>query len=107
MIASVFAVSALSAVPCFARKPAQLRVGSYNLRRAPMDAKSPDNNWQVREHRVIQSILACNFDICGLQEVDSPEQGSIPKLLAKNGVEYGSYFFGPYAEMDMAPRRMA
>ena len=45
-----------------AKKPAQVRVGSYNLRRAKLDADSPDNNWQVREPRLIQSILDAGFD---------------------------------------------
>ena len=88
----------LAILPCEAKRPAQVRIGSYNLRRAPLDAKSADNNWQVREPRVIASIIACSFDICGLQEVDSPEQESIPRLLAARGAEYGSYFFGPYAD---------
>ena len=33
----------------FAKKPVQVRVGSYNLRRAKLDKESPDNNWQKRE----------------------------------------------------------
>lgn len=89
----------LAAAPLLdARTPAELRVGSYNLRRAKLDAKSPDNNWQAREHRVIQSILDNAFDVCGLQEVDSAEQESVPRLLAGRGVRYDSFFFGPYAE---------
>ncbi|MBR5699849.1 MAG: hypothetical protein IKX37_02010, partial [Bacteroidales bacterium] len=62
----------------FAKKPVQVRVGSYNLRRAKLDKESPDNNWQKREPRLIQSILDNEFDICGLQEVDSAEQESVP-----------------------------
>jgi len=85
-------------VPCPAKKPAQVRIGSYNLRRAKLDKKSPDNNWKAREPRVIQSILDCDFDLCGLQEVDTAEQESIPRLLAERGAEYGSFFFGPYAD---------
>jgi endonuclease/exonuclease/phosphatase family metal-dependent hydrolase len=81
-----------------AGKPAELRVGTYNLRRAPLDAKDPDNNWKVREPRLIQSILDNEFDLCGLQEVDSAEQESIPRMLAERGVAYDSYFFGPYAD---------
>nr|MCR4565396.1 hypothetical protein [Bacteroidales bacterium] len=80
------------------KKPVKIRVGTYNLRRAPLDAKSPDNNWTVREPRLIQSILQCGFDLCGLQEVDTPEQESILRKLSEAGVEYGSYFFSPYAE---------
>ena len=84
--------------PMVAKKPVELRVGSYNLRRAPLDKDSPDNNWTVREPRVIQSILDAGFDICGLQEVDSPEQERIPRMLSERGAEYCSYFFSPYAE---------
>ena len=98
MTVAALATLFLACASCPAKKPAQLRVGSYNLRRAPLDAKSPDNNWQAREPRVIQSILACKFDICGLQEVDSKEQESVPRLLAENGADYDCYFFGPYAE---------
>ena len=95
MTVAALATLFLACASCPAKKPAQLRVGSYNLRRAPLDAKSPDNNWQAREPRVIQSILACKFDICGLQEVDSTEQESVPRLLAENGADYDCYFFGP------------
>lgn len=92
------ALLGLAALPLEAKKPVQVRIGSYNLRRAKLDAKSPDNNWQAREPRLIRSILDCKFDICGLQEVDSAEQESVPRLLAEQGAEYGSYFFGPYAD---------
>ena len=97
---SVLAVAALAAAmpESEAKKPAEIRVGSYNLRRAQLDKNSPDNNWEKREPRLIQSILDCKFDFCGLQEVDSPEQESIPKMLAERGGEYESYFFGPYAD---------
>lgn len=81
-----------------ARKPVQIRVGSYNLRRAKLDSASVDNKWSVREPRLIQSILDNEFDVCGLQEVDSKEQESVPRMLSERGVEYGSYFFGPYAK---------
>lgn len=100
LLMAVLAAAALclAGVPGQAKKPVELRVGSYNLRRAKLDKDSPDNNWQVREPRLIQSILDNEFDLCGLQEVDSEEQESIPRLLAERGVEYGSYFFGPYAD---------
>ncbi|MBR0300918.1 MAG: endonuclease/exonuclease/phosphatase family protein [Bacteroidales bacterium] len=89
---------ALCALPCAGRRPERVRIGTYNLRRAPLDEKSAENKWTVREPRLIQSILDCNFDICGLQEVDLPEQESIPLAIAEKGVKYDSYFFGPYEE---------
>ena len=78
--------------------PVTVRIGSYNLRRAQLDADSPHNNWQVRQSRLVQSILDNAFDLCGLQEVDTAEQESIPSLLARRGVLYDSYFFSPYAD---------
>ena len=80
------------------RKPSDVRIGTYNLRRAKLDKNSPVNNWEVREPRVIASFLKEDFDICGLQEVDSEEQESLPRLLAEKGLHYESYFFGPYAD---------
>lgn len=98
MTLAVAAFSLTAAPDLPAMKPVRLRVGTYNLRRAPLDKKSPENNWQAREPRLIQSILDNEFDICGLQEVDSAEQESVPRMLAERGVEYGSYFFSPYAD---------
>lgn len=76
----------------------RIRIGTYNLRRSVLDDASPDNNWRVRRPRLIQSILDNAFDVCGLQEVDTPEQESLPHLLAGQGAVYESYFFSPYAE---------
>ena len=76
----------------------QLRIGSYNLRRSVLDDASPDTHWRVRRPRLVQSLLDNAFDVCGLQEVDTPEQESIPRLLADEGAVYSSYFFSPYAD---------
>lgn len=76
----------------------RIRIGTYNLRRSVLDDASPDNNWRVRRPRLVQSILDNAFDVCGLQEVDTPEQESLPHLLAGQGAVYESYFFSPYAE---------
>ena len=73
-----------------------LRIGTYNLRRATLDAASEENNWTLREPRLIASLLRCGFDLCGVQEVDTDEQESIPRRLKEAGKEYGSFFFGPY-----------
>ncbi len=85
-------------LPIQAKQPVEIRIGTYNLRRAKLDAKSEVNNWSAREPRVIQSILDNAFDICGLQEVDTAEQESVPRMLSDKGVAYDSYFFGPYAD---------
>lgn len=86
------------AVLLFEKIDPEVRIGTYNLRRAKMDKDSPVNNWEARSPRVLASFLKANFDICGLQEVDSAEQESLPRMLADAGLEYGSYFFGPYAD---------
>ncbi len=79
-------------------KRTDVRIGTYNLRRAKLDKDSPDNNWDVRSRRLVESFKKENFDLCGVQEVDSAEQQSLPELLSEAGMEYGSYFFGPYAD---------
>lgn len=86
------------AVLLFEKTSVDVRIGTYNLRRAKMDKDDPDNNWEVRSPRLVQSFIKENFDICGVQEVDSAEQESLPRMLAEAGLDYGSYFFGPYAE---------
>ena len=86
------------AVLLFERDSAAVRIGTYNLRRAKLDDKDPDNNWAAREPRLIQSFLDNDFDICGVQEVDSAEQERLPRLLAERGRRYGVHFFGPYAD---------
>ena len=70
---------------------ATIRVGTYNLRRGDIKEKKPENNWAQRADRTLRSILSCNFDICGLQEVDLVQQECIPS-------GYDSYFFSPYSE---------
>jgi endonuclease/exonuclease/phosphatase family metal-dependent hydrolase len=75
-----------------------VRIGTYNLRRAKLDAASPVNNWEARAPRLVQSFLDSGFDICGVQEVDSAEQESLPRMLNERGAGYDSWFFGPYAD---------
>lgn len=86
------------AVLLFEKIDPEVRIGTYNLRRAKLDKDSPVNNWEARSPRVLASFLKENFDICGLQEVDSAEQESLPRMLVDAGLEYNSYFFGPYAD---------
>ena len=80
------------------RKNNEVRIGTYNLRRVKLDRNSPDNNWEKRRPRLLESFLKEDMDICGVQEVDSDEQVSIPAMLSEAGLSYGSYFFGPYAD---------
>ena len=75
-----------------------MRIGSYNLRRAKLDQDSLENNWQLREPRLLASFQDNDFDICGVQEVDEEQQHSLPTLLAQRGLEYDSHFFSPYAD---------
>ena len=75
-----------------------VRIGTYNLRRAKLDRNSKDNNWESRLPRLVESFLQDNMDICGVQEVDSEQQESLPALLASNGLEYDSYYFSPYSD---------
>lgn len=80
------------------RESAQVvRIGTYNLRMAPLD-RGTENAWEVREPRLVESFLNEDMDICGVQEVDASEQESIPRLLAQKGLEYDSFFFCPYAQ---------
>ena len=79
-------------------KRMNVRIGTYNLRRAKLDKDNPDYNWEARSPRLVQSFLKDDFDLCGVQEVDSAEQESLPRMLSEAGAEYGSYFFGPYAD---------
>ena len=79
-------------------KRTDVRIGTYNLRRAKLDKDSPANNWEARAPRLVESFLKEDFDLCGVQEVDSAEQESLPRMLEAAGMEYGSYFFGPYAD---------
>lgn len=85
-----------SSIACTPQVP-KLRVGTYNLRMAHLDANSPDNNWQKRQPRLIESFLREDMDLCAVQEVGAEEQESIPRLLAERGLAYESYFFSPYA----------
>lgn len=57
-LASLTLAAALSTVPVTAKT--DLRVGTYNLRRARLDEASAENNWARRESRLIASLMACD-----------------------------------------------
>ena len=81
-----------------------LRVGTYNLRFSNLDNKSEENNWTLREPRLLQSFLTCDMDICGVEEIGSAEQESLPRQLSARGLSYDSYFFDPYADDGVGTR---
>ena len=89
---------------CACQRETPLRVGTYNLRFSNLDARSEENNWELRQPRLLRSFLACDMDICGVQEIGSAEQRSIPQDLEALGLSYDSYFFDPYADDGVGTR---
>ena len=77
-----------------AKPEVPLRIGSYNLRRSGIKEKNPQNSWAAREDRVALSFVQCNFDLCGLQEVDVEQQESLAGRLA--GKNYAFSYNNPY-----------
>jgi len=94
----LFLCLAAAVLLCACRQQIPVRVGSYNLRFANLDSHSEENNWTLRESRLLQSFLNCGMDICGVQEIGSAEQASIPRMLEEQGLPYDSYFFDPYSD---------
>ena len=70
-----------------------LRVGSYNIRMSNLD--TGDNLWAVRKERLKQSIIECNFDVFGLQEVSTEAQAWLDSELASR---YTCNYFSPYSQ---------
>lgn len=71
-----------------------LRLGTYNLRMSNLD-KDSDNVWDVRKERLKSSILACDFDVFGIQEVSSVTQAWLDKEFAS---QYSFCYFSPYSK---------
>ena len=71
-----------------------LRLGTYNLRMSNLD-KEGDNAWSNRKDRLKQSLIACNFDVFGIQEVSSEMQ---TWLNAELKDYYTFRYFSPYAQ---------
>lgn len=71
------------------------RLGTYNIRVSTGDKSDPDNNWDTRKPRLVQSITENNFDVFGLQEVTTVAQKDLESEL---GQIYGFVFFSPYAQ---------
>ena len=65
-----------------------VRAGSFNIRIESAD--TGENAWAVRAPKTVQAILNCNFDIFGLQEVQTVQQNS---LISELGDIYDFAFF--------------
>ncbi len=78
----------------------QVRIGTFNLRRAASET-DPQNNWDNRKTRVIQSIKDNKYDVLGLQELDTQMQNY---LVANLGNDYEFKFFSPYAQNGIGDR---
>lgn len=74
----------------------QLRLGSYNLRRSGLSEDDANNKWATRQARLEQSILACAFDVVGLQEVDTEQQAWLDSRFGPR--DYAFWFFSPYSQ---------
>lgn len=72
---------------------AALRIGTYNLRTSNSDVGTV-NDWSTRKERVKKSILECDFDIVGLQELQADQQAWLRSEL---GDVYEFKFFSPYS----------
>ena len=73
---------------------ASLRLGTYNLRMHQLDTDA-DNTWNVRKERLRESIIDCNFDVFGVQEVSFVMQDWLRTEL---GDRYTFKFFSPYSQ---------
>ena len=69
-----------------------VRLGTYNLRMEQSD-EAADNKWAVRKDRLLTSIKENDFDIFGVQEVNTTMQNWAKTNL---GTDYGIFFFSPY-----------
>ena len=71
-----------------------LRIGTYNLRMSGLD-KEGDNVWSQRKERLKQSLIACNFDVFGIQEVSTETQTWLDSELSN---KYTFKYFSPYSQ---------
>ncbi len=71
-----------------------LRIGSYNLRMSGLD-KEGDNVWDLRKSRLKESLIACDFDVFGIQEVSSVTQTWLNSELSS---KYSFKYFSPYSQ---------
>ncbi|MBR1509402.1 MAG: leucine-rich repeat protein [Bacteroidales bacterium] len=77
-----------------------VRVGSYNIRIATADTSDENKKWATRRPLLVQSILADDFDIFGIQEATNPSAAASQQhnhLREDLGSVYGFVFFRPNA----------
>ena len=70
----------------------KVRIGTYNVRYYTGDTSSATNKWDVRKHRLVQSIKDIDFDIFGVQEAMDPQIASLEEMI---GDIYGTAYFRP------------
>lgn len=73
-----------------------LRVGSYNLWRS--DLGKGEYQWNLRKDKLARAIADIDFDIFGIQEVDTTIQRELPSLVEKEGGDYSWFVVSPYSE---------
>lgn len=76
------------------------RIGSYNLRMSGLD-KEAAYVWDVRKERLKKSLIDCNFDIVGIQEVSTATQAWLDSELSS---QYEFKYFSPYAQRGVGDR---
>ncbi len=73
----------------------EIRVGTFNLRRSGMTETDERNSWKNRKEKVKTAIKTNDFDIFGVQEVDTEQQTYLKTAV---GDIYDMKFFSPYAQ---------
>ena len=81
-------------------QPNVLRLGSYNLRMSGLDTEG-NNAWDLRKERLKKSLLDCDFDVLGIQEVSTVTQSWLDSELSS---KYAFKYFSPYAQTGKGDR---
>lgn len=76
------------------------RAGTYNLRMSGLD-KETAYVWDVRKERLKKSIIDCNFDFFGLQEVSTTTQSWLDSEFSG---KYEFKYFSPYSQRGIGDR---
>ena len=72
-----------------------IRVGSYNLWRS--DLGKGEYAWDLRKEKLARAIACIDFDIFGIQEVDTTIQRELPALVEAAGGDYEWFVVSPYS----------
>ena len=72
-----------------------VRVGTYNVRYNSSNEKEPQNNWDNRKSRLIQSINDNAFDFFGVNEARTTIQSYLNEQLGRT---YSFKYFSPYSQ---------